>query len=336
MKEYLLRASALEGYAETVTGLGGDPDALLGEVGLPTAVEDPDAWISYRAWLQLLELSAERLGCQHFGLELAQHQSPDILGIVGFIMREAPDVRTALLELRRHFAQHNQGGSIALEVEGDIAYWSFTIKESSLADSRQQYALVLGLGASIMRLLCGPNWQPTAGYLVHPAPPDTRPFRRLMNCPVYFNQEANAMTFDARLLDSKLAGANEHLHAILEQQLSALQRDFPDDFPAQVRQLIRRALKAGDCSVDRVANYLSMNKRTLQRQLKALGTSYKFLLDEVRMDIAQRYLRESSGSLTNLADMLCYTELSAFSNAFKARLGQSPRQWQKAHRRDQL
>ena len=83
----------------------------------------------------------------------------------------------------------------------------------------------------------------------------------------------------------------------------------------------------GDCSIERVAGTLAVNKRTLQRRLKAEGTSFKALLDEVRFNAARKYLRESRGSLTALADMLCYADLSAFSNAFRQRFGVSPRAW---------
>jgi len=78
-----------------------------------------------------------------------------------------------------------------------------------------------------------------------------------------------------------------------------------------------------------VAGFLAINKRTLQRQLQAHDTSYKSLLEEVRFDIAKGYLRESSGSLSALADMLCYSELSVFSNAFRQHQGMSPREWKK-------
>jgi AraC-like DNA-binding protein len=63
--------------------------------------------------------------------------------------------------------------------------------------------------------------------------------------------------------------------------------------------------------------------------LKHHGTSYKDLLDQVRSDIARRYLSESSGSLTALADMLCYSDLSTFSTAFRQHHGVSPRDWRK-------
>ena len=106
-----------------------------------------------------------------------------------------------------------------------------------------------------------------------------------------------------------------------------IKRSFPDSYPDQIRYLIRQALYTGDCSIERIAGYLSITPRTLQRRLKTEGTSYKLLLEEVRFTIASRYLLDSRASLTTLADMLGYSELSAFSNAFKSKTGLSPRQW---------
>ena len=333
MSDYLVRASALAGFADTVTALGGDPAALLRAAGIPTDIEDPDAWMPYAAWLRLLKLAAEHTGCEHFGLELSRRQGTDILGPVGFVMQQAPDVGTALSELARHFAQHNQGADVSLEVSEGIAMLGFHIKETSLLDNRQQYDLGVGIGCNIMRLLCGPQWNPKAAYFMHPAPENLRPFRELLRCPLHFDWEASIMTFDASVLQTKISQANEHLRRILEEHLAQLQRSYPNDTSAKVQHLIHQAMATGDCSIERVASYLSVNKRTLQRQLKAEDVSYKALLEKVRFEIATRYLLDSSGSLTNLADILCYTELSAFSNAFKQRFKQSPREWKKAHAR---
>lgn len=137
------------------------------------------------------------------------------------------------------------------------------------------------------------------------------------------------MAFDAAMLDMPIEAANPQLHRVLVEHLSILQLNYGDDYCDKIRHLISQALTTGDCSIERVANFLAINKRTLQRQLKEHDTSYKCLLEEVRADIAQRYLRESNGSLTTLADMLCYSELSVFSNAFRQQHGMSPRQWRK-------
>jgi AraC-like DNA-binding protein len=178
-----------------------------------------------------------------------------------------------------------------------------------------------------MRLLLGQTWSPGAIYFPHAPPRNIQPYKSRFNCPVFFNHDCMMMSFDASILDVTIREANPELHNMLEEHLRSLQNNFGDDYRGQVKQLINQALGTGDCSIERVASFLAINKRTLQRRLKSHDTNYKDLLEEVRFDIARRYLRESSGSLTTLADMLCYSELSVFSNAFRQRYDVSPREW---------
>ena len=329
MTDYLVRASALQGIRPTVEALGDDADALLLKTGLLEAERDPDSWISYRGFLLLLEEAARATACPYFGLRLSQQQDIGILGTVGFVMQQAPDLRTALRELATHFAHHNQGATISLTVEDGVALWRFSCKLDGYAPIRQQSDLVAGLAVDMMRLLWNPAWSPNAVYLPHAAPADTRPYKKHFKCPVFFDWDSMTMAFDAALLDAPIREANPRLHQVLDAHLRTLQQDYSDDYCGQIRHLIKQALTTGDCSIDKVAGFLAINKRTLQRQLKLHDTSYKNLLEEVRFDIARRYLSESSGSLSALADMLCYSELSVFSNAFRLHYGISPREWKK-------
>ena len=327
MTDYLVRAAALQGIRPTIEELDGDADELFEIAQLSDAEQDPEAWISYRSFLLLLEQSARATGCPYFGLLLSRRQGVGILGAVGHVIQQAPDVRTALRELSTHLGHHNQGAALSLRIEGAVAQWVFTCKLEGYAPLWQQSDLVAGIGVNLMRLLLGKNWSPGAIYVPHAPPMDIQPYKTRFNCPVFFNWDSMMMSFDAEGLDTPIRQANPQLHSLLEEYLRTSQKNFSDDYCGQVRHLINQALTTGDCSIERVASFLAINKRTLQRRLKAHNTSYKGLLEEVRFDIARRYLQESSGSLTALADMLCYSELSVFSNAFRQRYGVSPREW---------
>jgi AraC-like DNA-binding protein len=98
----------------------------------------------------------------------------------------------------------------------------------------------------------------------------------------------------------------------------------------QVRKGIRSCLSRQDCSIEEVSAILSIAPRTLQRQLQQRGTSFSRLLEEVRAEAARRHLSQSQLSLTQLAAILGYSELSAFSRAFHRWHGQSPQQWQRS------
>jgi AraC-like DNA-binding protein len=330
VSDYLVRASALHGYSETVAQCGGDPLAIMASVGLGRADLDPETWISYPAYLRLLDESARVLDCPHFGLQLSTHQDINILGAVGYFIQQSPNVRAALRELSQYFAQHNQGAVVTTAVEQGVLNWSFTTRPQRNAPIYQQSDLVAGIATKAMNLLHA-GWKPLAIYLPHGAPADTRRYRAQFECPIYFDWETTIIASDANMLDIPLAEADPRLHQVLEHHLRELDQTFSDDFAAKVSYLIKKALLTGDCSAERVAGSLAVNKRTLQRKLKAVDTSFKDLLDDVRFEIACNHLRESDGPLTLLAHMLCYSGLPAFSNAFKARHGVSPREWKRLY-----
>ena len=329
MMNYLVRAASLQGIRATITSLGGNADEIFRRAGVQEEDMDPQAWFSYYRFLLLLDDAAHATSCPHFGLLLSGHQGINVLGPVGFVIQQAADLRSALRALTVHFIHHNQGASVNLRVDKGIAQWQFSCKLEGKVPVRQQEDLAAGIGINLMRLLWNPNWSPEAVYFPHAPPEDLQPYRKVFNCPLVFNADSAQLIFRADILDRPLNNANPQLQRLLEDHLGSLRRSYPDDYCGRVRHLINQALTTGDCSIERVASHLAVGKRTLQRQLRNHNTSYKDLLEDVRSDIARRYLRESSGSLTALADMLCYSDLSTFSTAFRQRHGVSPRDWRK-------
>jgi AraC-like DNA-binding protein len=72
-----------------------------------------------------------------------------------------------------------------------------------------------------------------------------------------------------------------------------------------------------------------MSSRKLQRQLQSVGTTFYNLLDEVRQNLAQKYLREPDNSITEIGYLLGFSESSAFSRAFKRWMGVTPSEYRK-------
>lgn len=330
MSDYLLRGSSLNGVSAVIRELGADPQQLLAESRLSGVEEDPESWVSYAQFLLFLERAAQACHCDHFGLLLSARQNINILGALGFTVQQAPDVRTALLELVARFSFHSQGANVGLTIEDDRAFLFNSSRLGGHYPIAQQEMLVCGLAYDILKLLTDPGFTPQAVGFSFAPPDDRRPFRRRFNCPVEFGWDRTGVVFDAQWLALPVSSANPSLWRLLHTYMDDLDNHHLDDFPTKVSQLIQQAMLAGDCSIERVAAILAINKRTLQRRLKDSDTSYRQLLDTVRFDAARKYLRNSRGSMAMLADMLCYADVSAFTHAFRKHHGMSPRQWQKS------
>jgi AraC-like DNA-binding protein len=83
-------------------------------------------------------------------------------------------------------------------------------------------------------------------------------------------------------------------------------------------------MRAGDLKLARVAKQMAMSARTLQRQLKERGVDFKQLTDATRRRFAVNYLKDRKNTLTEVAFLLGYSELSAFNRAFKRWTGSTP------------
>src|SRR4051794_34064701 len=80
----------------------------------------------------------------------------------------------------------------------------------------------------------------------------------------------------------------------------------------------------GRCSTEAVAHLFGVNERTLHRHLVAQNTSFKELADEVRYEMAQQLLHQTGIPLDKIAEVLDYSELSAFTRAFTRWSGTPP------------
>ena len=100
-----------------------------------------------------------------------------------------------------------------------------------------------------------------------------------------------------------------------------------------VRKTIYLLLPIEQATVDEVALYLHLSVRTMQRQLEAAGTNFSNLVDDVRKELAMRYLTNARYPIGRVATLLGYSRQSSFTQWFTARFGDSPRAWRAARAR---
>ena len=98
-----------------------------------------------------------------------------------------------------------------------------------------------------------------------------------------------------------------------------------------VRDALTSDLQSGP-TLEGVAARLGRPPRSLQRRLKAEGISYNGILDELRHDLALRYLGQRDLSLAEVAFLLGFAEQSVFQRAFRRWTGTSPAEWRRRAR----
>ena len=95
----------------------------------------------------------------------------------------------------------------------------------------------------------------------------------------------------------------------------------------RVSSLISIQLARGKVGVEVVASQLHMSRYTLHKKLKREGLTFARLLEDVRRKQALTYMQDRTKPLVEIAEQLGFSELSAFSRAFKRWMGTSPAEY---------
>lgn len=85
-------------------------------------------------------------------------------------------------------------------------------------------------------------------------------------------------------------------------------------------------------TVAAVSKRLGVPVRTLKRRLQQQGTSYREIVDEVRTEVAIKYLRETDLSIEDIAYSLGFSEAANFRRAFRRWTKETPNQFKTAAR----
>jgi len=313
---------------QVLRSLGADPAEILSEAGVdPELFNDPRSRISFAARGRLIAHCVARTGCQHLGLLVAQQVGLHSLGLVGLLVRYSPDVGTALRNLVRYFQLHGRSAVVTLAVEGGSAIFGYHISQAHVEAIDQTGDAAVAAMSNIMRTLCGPDFKPAEAWFAHRTPEDVHPFRRFFQVHLRFDAEQYALVFSAAWLSRTLPEADPELRRLLQKELDTLEVQHGDDFPQQVRIILRTAIPAGSAKEDQVAALFSMHSRTLHRRLNAFGTSYQGLLDETRHEIACQMLADSSMDIGEIAAFLDYADARSFIRAFRRWSDTTPARW---------
>ena len=92
----------------------------------------------------------------------------------------------------------------------------------------------------------------------------------------------------------------------------------------RVENAITPLLPHGKARVGDVARALGMSQRSLSRHLSSDGQTFAGILDDLRLDLARHYLRDASLSVSEIAWLLGFQEVGAFTHAFKRWTGDTP------------
>lgn len=314
--------------AGTIDSMGVDSRVLLDAAGINAAqLKDPNARFPVRQTSRLWDLAIAATGEPLIGLLVAQRIKPTTFHALGYALMACSSLREMLHWLMRYAKVVSEAGEISLTFEQDTCHIDLTIAPGSQGHPAAVDALMYAI-VRTCRLLLGSDVQVLEVWLQRAEPDDVQAFARAFRAPLCFGAPSNRIVFDSAVLDQPSLLANPDLarasEAVAADYLARLNQE---DVCNRVRLVLVGLLPEGEPAQAKVAQALAMSERSLQRRLADAGTSFRELLNATRREQACMLLRSDAHSISEIAYLLGFGELSNFTRAFRRWMDCSPTEW---------
>lgn len=324
-----LLASVVRGMFEVAVSAGLDRGQLLRRIECDEATLcDTNARVPQEALVRLWEALGELPIAATLSIVLAERLSFDHLGVVGWAMVNSA-VAGDIIRISQRFAKLFGDPIVPLIEETPDAMIVHKVFPRRIAATRIAPEFAPANTVWMIRELTGATRDDRLVrevWFQHAAPEDPSGHERFFGAPVRWSAPETRLVLTREAADRRILRRNPALYEYLERHARALEHvvGVAPTVASRVRAFILDTLKGSEPSPASAAKALGLSERTLQRRLKEEGRTFGEILDEVRRELAMRYLSEPSLAVFEIAFMLGYAETSSFHRAFKRWTNEGP------------
>ena len=297
----------------------------------PQVLKDPDGRVpSLKQW-KLWRYIIQEIPDVALGLKLADATaSPVRFGLVGYTLVYSRTMGQALHRLERY--SRIVAETIRVYVEKRGGRCRVVIDPDPRFDAlRHPIDARLANILSTMRIITGSPVAPLEVSLPYSKLKDTSYHRHFFSAPLRFDEGKAALWFSPADMEQPVVHADETLVGYLDKLAAEKLRDMGGGTLAErVARALWSELGDGLPSIQRVAALLGTTPRTLQRQLRAQGRSYRQVQEQFRREMATELMHRPKMAVYEVAYLLGYADPSSFHRAFRRWHRKSPRAYRRA------
>jgi len=249
-------------------------------------------------------------------------------GMYGFAILCCPDFRKAIAFAELYHALAAPLATIGFTEEEGFASWIIEPNARAATDL-QVYRFItemqIGIHISLMRDIMGPAFTPDQISLAYPEPHDFGLPVDQIGCRLSFASRTNQIMFRSAWLDQAANLGNKTTYPAVVALCDDLLNDLKSriGIAGEIRALLLRNI-TNPPTLAAIAKLLEVSDRSLRRQLREHGISFRSLLDELRMQIALKYLRTTRLANEDIAMAFGFSDATNFRRAFRRWMNKSP------------
>ncbi|TRZ54947.1 MAG: AraC family transcriptional regulator [Rhodocyclaceae bacterium] len=242
-------------------------------------------------------------------------------GMFGFAILSSTDFRHAAKFAVKYRLLAAPEMEVFFKDENERAVWTFVPTAHPRVNAKLYRFLVdlhFGIATALHRDVMGPSFAPQELQVKFGRPTDARLYEEAFGCRVLYGQPDNKLIYDAAWLDRTPEMGNPITHSLLVTLCDELleELNLRVGLVGKVRHVLLVNLMK-PTSFDAIAKHLHMTSRTLGRKLREENTSYRKLVDELRMHMGIKYLRDTDLTIEEIAYAMGFSDAANFRRAFR-------------------
>ena len=314
---------------------GVEPDPVFEDSGIRSTKDgDYDAPIPVQQVATLFELAAQCTDNPCMGMNMGQQYHYESSSLLILAMLAAPSVEEGIRCLNRYDKYVDTGIETSFEFrQPQVEFGARILVEGDVkVDQLNEYLMAFLVQALSMATRKQVPLKEV--WFCHSGDQNVRPLQQFFGAPVRFSQDYNKLIFDRSFLQDRFFTSNTLLYSILTNALKTYFLSVSQDsgFVDVVCREITRLGSDEMPSTETVADRLAISPRTLRRRLADEGYSFQEAKNLAREKRAKYYLSQTSMPLSEIAFELGYSELSAFSRAFRSWAGETPQSYRETYK----
>lgn len=311
-----------------------DPGPIFDACGIACKGEDCDTPIPVPKVAALLDLAAQASGNPCMGMDMGQRYHYESASILIMAMLAAPRVDVGIKCLNRYDKHVDSGIETTFDFDQSLAEFSASVmaNDEVKLDQLNEYLMVFLVRTLFIATRVKVPLQEV--WLCHPVNENAAALEAFFDAPVRFGQQANKLFVTRDYLQVPFFTANGLLFEVLTSALKTYFLPTADQsgFVDQVSREIIRCTGGDSPSTELIAQRLAISPRTLRRRLSEEGHSFQAAKNLAREKRAKHFLSHTNLPLSEIAFELGFSELSAFSRAFRSWAGMTPQTYRENSR----
>jgi AraC-like DNA-binding protein len=300
---------------------------LLERTGLSRRqIDDPKVRVKVKDQVEFLNLVAKAVDDDLLGFHLAQRCEPRAVGLYYYVLASSETLLDVFQRAARYSSLVNEG-VVQNFFDGRVIGIRTSFSGVSRYRDRHQVEFWTATMMRLIRDFTGLTLNPLRVSFAHPAK-QAREMSSFFGCKVEFGAAVDEVVFAKGAGALPVVNADPYLNRVLLaicEDAYARWSEKPGTVRTRVENEIAALLPHGKARAALIAKRLGLSQRTLARHLAEEGTSFSGMLTEIRRDLANRYLKDETLSISQIAWLLGFQDLGAFSHAFKRWHGTAPR-----------